>query len=280
MRKRREGFAMKSALVAIAWLGVGATTVQAQSPTPPPTAAATAPAAASARPAPAERMDPRIRVLEFSPNQIYSIRGHLGYQMLIEFDPAERIENVAIGDSLAWQVTPNRAATMLFLKPVVAGAATNMTVITTLRRYSFDLRSLEPTGPSDQAIIYAVRFRYPAAPMLAPPPRVEVKPAPPQPLNSRYIVRGSRRFDGVRIFDDGAKTYFHFPADLESPAVFILGEGDEEGLVDTYSRPPFVVVDHLARGFVLRAGRQKARVMNEAFAPTPSITPAAQGQTP
>lgn len=226
-----------------------------------------------------ERADPRIRIIAYSNDLIVSLRGHLGYQMLIEFDPAERIENVAIGDSLAWQVTPNRAATMLFVKPVIADAATNMTVVTTLRRYSFDLRAHEATGPNDPNIIYAVRFTYPDA--RADEPEPPPPPVSPQAINVDYDVRGSERFGDVHVFDDGAMTYFQFPEDVEVPAIFVLNENNEEELVNTQARPPFVVVDHVAAAFVLRSGRHRLRVRNEGFGRTASLAPAeAQGSQP
>lgn len=219
--------------------------------------------AAAQQPAPTQlaAVDSRIRIIPYNENRIVTLRGHLGYQMLIEFDPAERIENVAIGDSLAWQVTPNRAATMIFLKPMVVGAATNMTVVTTLRRYSFDLRSQEATGPNDPNIIYSVRFTYPDARA----PAVPLPPPPPQPVNLDYTAQGSDRFGRVRVFDDGAMTYFQFPENAETPAIFVIGEQGEEELANTQMRAPYVVVDRIARGFVLRSGRYHMRVTNERF---------------
>ncbi len=41
---------------------------------------------------------------------------------MIEFGHGERIENVAVGDSSAWQVTPNKRANLLFLKPLFGKA--------------------------------------------------------------------------------------------------------------------------------------------------------------
>lgn len=260
---------MKRALAAIILLASASSLASAQSTT-----------ASVSRPAQAERTDPRIRVVNYSPNRIISLRGHLGYQMLIEFDPSERIENVAIGDSVAWQVTPNRAATMLFLKPVVADVSTNMTVVTTLRRYSFDLRALQPTGPTDPAIIYTVRFNYPQAPMAVAPVRAAPKASAPRPVNTKYTVRGSDRFDGVRIFDDGVVTYFQIPTDVETPAIFVLDHRGEEELVNAQTRPPYVVVDQLARGFLLRSGRHKARVQNEGYGRMRAPSPATEGPTP
>jgi type IV secretion system protein VirB9 len=214
--------------------------------------------------------DSRIRLIPYGENSIISLRGHLGYQMLIEFDQAERIENVAIGDSLAWQVTPNRAATMLFLKPVISGAATNMTVVTTLRIYSFELRAQQATSPSDPNIIYVVRFSYPDA---RAPEAETPHPLAPQVRNSSYSLHGDG-FRAVRVFDDGAMTYFQFPENAETPAIFAIGENGEEELVNTQTRAPYVVVDQLARAFVLRSGRHQLRVSNDGFGRVTTPAPA------
>src|SRR5262249_54892711 len=153
------------------------------------------------------------------------LRGHLGYQMMIEFDPSERIENVSIGDSTVWQVTPNRKATLLFLKPVDRNAATNMTVVTNAHRYAFQLTASEARGPDDPNIIFDVRSVSPAqAPQLFPrPPPPE--PAPVMPtldaLNFAYDTSGSKRIAPMRVFDDGQQTYFQFPAQMETPAIFL-----------------------------------------------------------
>src|SRR5689334_17584434 len=103
--------------------------------------------------------DPRLRIIQYQPDQVVPIEGHLGYQMMLEFGARERIENVSIGDSLGWQVTPNRAATLIFLKPIAPHAATNMTVVTNLRSYAFSLRVGGPVrGPDDPRIVYSLRF--------------------------------------------------------------------------------------------------------------------------
>src|SRR5690606_16526606 len=77
--------------------------------------------------------DPRIREAYSDRNAVVNIQGQLGYEMMIEFNPDERIENVSIGDALAWQVSPNRKATLLFLKPMATSRPTSMTVVTSER---------------------------------------------------------------------------------------------------------------------------------------------------
>lgn len=211
--------------------------------------------------------DPRLRVMPYEEGQVISIDGHLGYQMMIEFDPQERIENVSIGDSLAWQVTPNHAATLLFVKPVVARAVTNMIVVTTRRRYAFALRAREAMAPDDARIIYGLRFTYPDSPADA---GAALAPAT---FNFDYVSSGAQAIAPTRVFDDGRYTYFEMPQHGEVPAILALdGRGDEE-LVNSQMRGDVVVVDRIADAFVLRYGRDMASVRRgnpaEAQAPRP-----------
>lgn len=251
---------MRVGVLAAVWL-LGATLAFAQAINPQPS-----------------RGDPRIRIVPWSENQIVRLRGHLGYQILVEFDPNERIENVAIGDSLGWQVTPNRAATLLFVKPIARGASTNMTVVTTLRRYAFELSAREATGPSDPNIIYTLRFSYPAAP--APPP-VTAAPqlAPGAPnlanINMAYSTRGGRGIPPVRVFDDGTATYFQFSEAADAAAIYVIGADGKEEMVNSQWRGQYMVVDQVARDFVLRIGRASVKVRNDAWrAPGQPTAPA------
>jgi len=59
----------------------------------------------------AHAADPRLRTVNFEPDKVVQVQGRLGYQSMIEFGPGEQIENVAVGDSSAWQVTPTSAPT-------------------------------------------------------------------------------------------------------------------------------------------------------------------------
>jgi len=125
--------------------------------------------------------DPRIHVVDYDPAEVVELRSALGFQLSVEFDLAEKIENVAIGDSLGWQVTPNRRANLLFLKPMSARPPTNMTVITSIRRYNFQLSVQKQ---KTRTLPFSVRFLY-AAPAMAvieaPPP-----PPPPRAPNPAY----------------------------------------------------------------------------------------------
>lgn len=211
-----------------------------------PLTGATAP-----RPGP---IDPHIQSILFDADQVVEIRGALGWQVMIEFGPDERIENVSIGDSLAWQVTPNKRARNLFLKPLIRNASTNMTVVTDHRQYSFLLE----TGARSAFTPWVVRFDYPreiVAAIEEPPP-----PTPPQ-LNFAYSSRGDATLIPARVWDDGKMTYFEFGQANPIPAIF-AGSGKDETLTNSIIRGHVVVVQQLGGIFTIRAGNQVATVVS------------------
>jgi len=222
-----------------------------------------APAASAVEPRPGAG-DPRLKVVTYDPSEVVTVRGVLGYQIVIEFDPAEKIENVAIGDSVGWQVVPSRKANLLFVKPMEKAPATNMEVVTNLRRYAFELDVLPP-GSHGRDALYSLRFEYPA-PVVAmvdrPPP---IPPSPPQDVNHAYSYEGSARNVPTRLFDDGRATYFRFREGEEYPAIFALDSDKGESVVNSSIHDGYIVVDRLAQGFVLRRGKDVTRIFNDGY---------------
>ena len=166
---------------------------------------------------------------------------------------------------------------LLFLKPLDIASATDMTVITNLRRYVFDLHARRAPRHPDQALIFRLRFDYPE-PFVAvveakPPP----PPEPPRDVNHAYRVVGSTLAAPVRVFDDGRSTYFAFAATAELPAVFAIDPDGKEAVVNTAYRDGLLVVDRLAAAFVLRQGGAVTRIVNDGY-PTPAR--AAQAPAP
>ena len=204
--------------------------------------------------------DPRIHVVDYDPAEVVELRSALGFQLSVEFDPGEKIENVAIGDSLGWQVTPNRRANLLFLKPMSARPPTNMTVVTNQRRYNFQLSVQKQPSRS---LPFSVVFLYapPAVAVIeAPPP-----PPPPVERNVAYSYEGSARTLPVKVFDDGQDTYFTFRQEEDLPAIFAVDPDGGEAVVNTRQRDGYVVVDRVVRGFVLRRGSEVTRIYNDGF---------------
>lgn len=198
--------------------------------------------------------DPRIQTVIFNPDQVVRLTGYLGNQLMVEFGPDEHIENVAVGDAALWQVTPNRRATLLFLKPLQAGAATNMTVVTDLRSYAFEL----VTGSGGQQggdLAYIVRLRFPEADKPKPAAAVAA-----QRRNSNYASKGAAGLLPDEVFDDGRFTYFRWSQGRPVPAIFVVASDGAESLPNYGARDGYVVVEELASRFLLRSGQEVARV--------------------
>lgn len=206
---------------------------------------------------PVAKTDPRIRTLAYDPDQVHRLTGVMGFQTMLEFAPDERIENVSIGDALGWQVTPNKRATLLFLKPIDRAPDTNMTVITDRRRYVFEL-VVAPAAAGGAEAAYVVRFRYPAPTVEAAPAR----PAAPTVASAAYTVAGAPALAPSKVFDDGRSTYFAWPEQADLPAIFVIGADGVEGLANAVVKDGYLVVDQLAPRFVLRSDKAAATVLN------------------
>jgi len=207
--------------------------------------------------------DARIHTLPYDPDRIVPLNAYFGYQMMIRFADDERIENVAIGDGSTWQVTPNKAASLLFVKPVDHASHTNMTVITDRRSYLFELNATDRPARADD-MTYVVRFTYPPEPVV----HLTVKPAdpaPPERRNAAYTYTGSKALLPSVVFDDGHVTYFKWPEATTTPALFLLAADGSESLVNSSFRDGYQVVEQTAPRFRLRDGKEVTTVINDGW---------------
>lgn len=207
--------------------------------------------------------DPRIATLGYDPSSIAPVNGRVGIQSTIAFAPDEHIENVAVGDSASWQVTPNKHANLLFVKPMLATARTNMTVITDKRTYLFDL-GIHPKAPP----VYVLRFTYPK--VVSPPVvAVAVPPAPapaspqavtPDALNFAWAPSGVKSLLPGRVFDDGRSTWLQWAKDAPLPAILTRGPDGDEGPMNYSVHGDYVVLDSVPGQIILRRGKAVARL--------------------
>lgn len=191
--------------------------------------------------------DPRLQVIPYDAAQVFRLQVAANHQLTIIFTPEERVENVAVGDSEAWQVTLNRRGDALFIKPLRQTGATNMTVITDARIYSFELASAFAASADTP---FTVRFVY-----------AEPAPAVPaaQPTPGRYRTRGARALRPAAISDDGVRTYIEWRERQPIPAVFAVDEAGEEILLAGQMRDGRYVIDAVHRTLLFRLERQTAR---------------------
>ena len=216
--------------------------------------------------------DPRLQSVQYEADKVVKVHGRLGYQSMIEFAPGESIENVAVGDSTAWQVTPNKRANLLFLKPLAAKAKTNMTVITDQRTYLFDLN----VAAAGATPLYNMRFTYapaPQAPSATPQrkiayPTLLANAAPQQQpvahpkLNYDWKRKGDKEILPARYYDDGRSLYLQWKAGTPMPALFERDEDGREGLLNYRQQGAFVVVDGVPNTLVMRLGKDTAVLIN------------------
>ncbi len=210
-------------------------------------------AAAQVRPQPGPG-DPRLQVIEYRSDQVVQLQAAPGYQLSVEFAPDERIESVAVGDSGAWQVTPNRRGDHLFIKPLQTGVSTNMTVVTDARSYIFDL---VPLYAPSAGMAYTVRFSYPQPVQLT-----EAAPAA-EAVEAHYVLSGDRSLRPSAMSDDGTHTYIEWPADAALPAIYTVDARGNEMLVNGMMRDGLFVVDAIANQIVFRIDARSARAVRK-----------------
>jgi len=223
--------------------------------------------------------DNRLQTLVYDANAVVRVEGRVKVQTTIKFGPDEVIENVAIGDSAAWQVQPNKAQSLLFVKPLNPSARTNMTVVTDKRTYLFDLIA----RPGNSAL-YVLQFRYPdleraaeearlaaiaeaealAAKAAATPETDPDGVLDPAKLNFAWASSGTAGLLPTRAFDDGAAVFLTWPEGVSVPAILVTNEAGEEGPVNFTVRGDTIVVDGVPPKLILRSGRDIATLTNTA----------------
>ena len=217
--------------------------------------------------------DSRIKTRTYAENTVYALTGHLGFQTVIEFNEDETIENVAIGDSVAWQVTPNRRGDVVILKPVAEAQPTNMTVVTNLRHYIFELSVKKASEAKPGEMVFVLRFSYPGEKEAQEALQAEAASfvAPPSPeeraVNRDYTYEGDREILPAQVFDDGKSTYFRWPEGAPAPAIFLVDEDEKESVINHGFEEGFVVVDRVAPVFSLRHGGFETLIYNDGYAP-------------
>jgi type IV secretion system protein VirB9 len=199
--------------------------------------------------------DARIQSIEYRNSQVVRIRAAPGYQVTIELAPDERIESIALGDSGAWQVTANKAGNLLFVKPIQTDATTNMTVVTDVRTYNFDLTGVAEVS-SD--LPYAIRFTYPALTTIPPGPQNMFGRPPAGSIVGTYRLHGHKTLLPDAISDDGTRTFIDWPADGPLPAVYSRDRDGRETLLNGNVRSGLFVIDGINQHLVFRVDQHRA----------------------
>lgn len=201
--------------------------------------------------------DPRVRMVSYNPSNVVAIDATYGVSTMVVLGDKEKIETVAVGDSVSWKIEPNKKGNIIFLKPVEPKTSTNMNIVSDKHVYTFILRA-HPESVGDQT--YMIKFRYPDedadARLLAEAQRLVSKPNRAafkrENTNTDYHFRGDDELKPLNAFDDGVKTWFRFEGDL--PAIFIVEDGKREILANYRREGDYIVVDKIAKQWMLRRG--------------------------
>jgi type IV secretion system protein VirB9 len=233
------------------------------------------------------RADARIKNVAYNADDVVKVVGHYGYSTDIVFAAYEEIQNLAAGDSVAWEIAP--VGNHLFVKPRESNAVTNMTVVTNRRTYEFSLDAREAKGLSradDSGMFFQVRFVYPddeaaALKAAAETRRREEESAriqavldqPPTPKNWDYWACGKRDLWPTEVYDDGRFTFLRFPDAQELPAVFRINADGSESLANGGMRGDQYVMQSTTRKLILRKGLAVACITNRGYDPWGISTP-------
>lgn len=222
------------------------------------------------------RTDQRIMQVTYNSRDVVTITANYGISTMIEFAENEKVVTLSLGDALAWNITDNK--NHIFVKPMEDHADTNMLVVTNQRVYNFALKAVDsPIKITDQNLTFTVRFRYiEDEQLIEQQKRKDAMPFASEvaqnhssnsnDINMEYTFRGDKDIVPRRVFDDGKFTYFQFNDVSSEPAIFASDvNSEDEALVNFHRKGKYIVVQRLARKYVLRDGDKVTCVYNENY---------------
>jgi type IV secretion system protein VirB9 len=214
-------------------------------------------------------VDSRIRIAAYDGNQVYRLRGVVGYQIDLEFETGESFVGLGAGDieGLAFVGEENH----LFLKPKAAKVATNLTVLTSRRHYQIDYTALPRQAVDEADVIYALRFTYapPSQDAADAAQRLESQlqtASTNRPQNIDYWYCGETALKPTGASDDGVHTRLKFAANADLPAIFVRNEDNSESLLNFSMDAGDVIIHRVARQFILRRGKLTGCIVNQGYA--------------
>jgi P-type conjugative transfer protein VirB9 len=238
-----------------------------------------APASAEQVAMPISSADTRLVVFTFDENNSYEILTKPKAVTDLEFQADERIETIAVGDPLQWEVQPTKSGKHLFIKPKFDDLSTSASIITDKRTYQFALRSGKEKDASKW--YQRVTWQYPdlirsiAYDKAQKDERAEQENkkredqvagtgVPVQDLNFGYAIDGDTAFRPTSVFDDGKFTYIRMPAKIqELPALFYLPQDSKETELVNYTvKGDYLVVQRTMERVLLKIGKLEVKITN------------------
>lgn len=211
-------------------------------------------------------LDARIRAAPYSADEVYRLRGFVGYQTDLEFETGESFVGLGAGDieGLSFVAQDNH----LFLKPKAAKVGTNLTILTSRRTYQFDYSASSALPDASEPVTYVLRFIYPSQPKQEAAETLAFAAESHRPKNIDYWYCGDPTLQPVAASDDGVHTRLTFAAKAEQPAIFVLNEDGSESLLNFSMDEGDVIVHRVARRLILRRGHLAGCIVNKGYTGT------------
>ena len=214
------------------------------------------PALAETAPKPGSH-DARVTYATYQEGQVYRINTRLRNVTLVELGTGEQIQSIAIGDLESFKIDKLERANLFIIKPVVAGATTNLTVETQRNIYFLQVTEGGRGEPN-----YSVKFTVPGSTRAATPGS-EIPAS--LPMNYKIMKKGRALpgFAPVSISDDGRKTTFVIPPGAPMPTIFRADAKGQEYSVNSSVRGTTITVSSRSERWVLRYGEEYVCVTAE-----------------
>ncbi len=214
------------------------------------------PALAETAPKPGSH-DARVTYATYQEGQVYRINTRLRNVTLVELGEGEKIQSIAIGDLESFKIDKLERANLFIIKPVVAGATTNLTVETQRNIYFLQVTEGGKGNPN-----YSVKFTVPGSARAATAGS-EIPASLPMTYKIMKKGRALPSFAPVSISDDGRKTTFIIPPGAPMPTIFRADAKGQEYSVNSSVRGTTITVSTRSERWVLRYGEEYVCVTAE-----------------
>jgi type IV secretion system protein VirB9 len=214
---------------------------------------------------------------DYEAGRLYEVETSPHFLTAIILRPGEKLIAKAAGDTVRWvlgetvQGAGPNAQVVVLLKPIRGGLRTNIVLTTDQRTYL-----IEASSRDGGAYTSAVSWNYPqeqmqalaAAQAAAQASVVSDTALPIDQLHFGYEIKPAHgkppRWQPIRVFDDGTRTYIQFPVNMaatDAPPLFVVGPGDKAELVNYRFLNGYYVVDRLLDVAELRIGEKPQTIV-------------------
>ncbi len=220
---------------------------------------------------------------DYEAGRLYEVQTSPRFLTAIMLRPGEKLLAKAAGDTVRWVLGetaegsgPDQQVVVL-IKPIRGGLRTNVVLTTDQRTYLIEAASREGGTYTS-----AVSWNYPqeqmqalaaerAAAQAVQAQKAAVVVAPALAIDQLHFgykvepLKGKPpRWQPLRVFDDGTKTYIQFPVNMaatDAPPLFLVGPHDTAELVNYRYINGYYVVDRLIDVAELRIGEKPQTIV-------------------